>query len=406
MRNDMLQPRDEADVAEIIAATTGPLEPISGGSKRTIGRPVEGEALELAALRGILDYEPEELVLTARAATPLDQVDAVLGACGQRLAFEPPDWTALLAESPESPAAPRATLGGAIAANASGSRRVSAGAARDHFLGFRAVSGRGERFKAGGRVVKNVTGYDLPKLIAGSWGTLAVLTEVTVRVHPLPEHERTLRVPPRSGDGAVAAAVRAMAAALGSQCEVSAAAYSPRTGLALRLEGFAPSVQARSGMLLEVLADAARAAGEIALREAFWERDEDSRRLWREIGGVHPLAGYPIVWRLSTAPSEAPRIIAQLDPQDYLLDWGGGLLWIAAAQADAARVRGALASGPAAARAGPSGTHGHATLLKAPREVRAALPVFQPLAAPLASLTARLKGAFDPGDRLNRGRMS
>ncbi|MGH8259270.1 MAG: FAD-binding protein, partial [Steroidobacteraceae bacterium] len=240
---DMLQPRDEADVAEIIATTDCPLEPLAGGSKRAVGRPVTGEVLDLGALRGILSYEPDELIITARAATPLDEIEAALRAEGQRLAFEPPDWTALLA-APAMPGATtatadaplsavRPTIGGVLAANASGSRRLTAGAARDHFLGFRAVSGRAERFKAGGRVVKNVTGYDLPKLLAGSWGTLAVLTEVTVRVHPLPECERTLLL----ALAAPSAAVGALGAALASACEVSAAAFSPRFGAALRLEG-------------------------------------------------------------------------------------------------------------------------------------------------------------------------
>ena len=189
----MLAPRDEADLAELVAATRAPLEPVAGGSKRCVGRPVAAEALDLSALRGILDYEPRELVLTARAATPLEEIEGALAAHSQRLAFEPPDWTRLLATRG------RPTLGGTLAANASGSRRITAGAARDHFLGLRAVSGRAERFKAGGRVVKNVTGYDLPKLLAGSWGTLAVLTEVTVRVHPAPEQDRTLLVEAPAG---------------------------------------------------------------------------------------------------------------------------------------------------------------------------------------------------------------
>jgi len=373
----MLQPRDEADVAEIIAATDCPLEPVAGGSKRAVGRPVEAETLDLAALRGILDYEPAELVLTARAATPLEEIEAMLREHGQRLAFEPPDWTALLG------VAARPTLGGALAANASGPRRIAAGAARDHFLGLRAVTGRGERFKAGGRVVKNVTGYDLPKLLSGSWGTLAVLTEATVRVHPLPERERTLVIPAATP----AAAVSVMSAALGSACEVSSAAFAPGIGVALRLEGFAPSVAARSDALLDELA-----AG-IGVHDRHWLEDAASRRLWREIGEAQSLAQHAVVWRLSVPPSEAPRILERIEPQDYLLDWGGGLVWIGADQADVGRVRGAL-------------TAGHAMLFKAPRDVRAAMPVFQPLPAALAALAARVKAAFDPANRLNPGRMN
>ncbi len=369
----MLCPRDEADLVEILAGATGALEPVAGGSLRSIGKPVAGEILDLSRLAGIVDYEPEELVLTARAATPLEAVERVLGEHRQRLGFEPPDWAPLLGS------AGRATLGGVLAANASGSRRISAGAARDHFLGFHAVSGRGERFKGGGRVVKNVTGYDLPKLLAGSWGTLAVLTEVTVRVSPAPEHERTLilaAIDPAS-------AVRAMAEALGSSCEVSAAAFVPRRGVALRLEGFTASVAARAAALLERLGPRQDASLE----------DGDSRRFWAAVGTAQMLAASPIVWRLSVPPSDAAGIIERLAPDDYLLDWGGGLIWLGCDRADEAQVRGALQSG-------------HALLVKAPPAVRAAVPVFQPLAAPLAALVGRLKAAFDPHARLNPGRMS
>jgi glycolate dehydrogenase FAD-binding subunit len=368
----MLAPRDEADLAEIVATTDRPLEPFSGGTKRGIGRPVAAQALDLSALSGILDYEPRELVLTARAATPLEEAQRALSEHSQRLAFEPPDWNRLLA------AHGRATLGGVLAANQSGSRRVAAGAARDHFLGFRAVSGRAERFKAGGRVVKNVTGYDLPKLLAGSWGTLAVLTEVTVRVHPLPEYECTLLLPIDD----VAAAVRTMSAALGSACEVSAAAFLPRRGVALRLEGFPLSVAARTAMMLEQLG-----APDVERLET-----QRSRTFWHAVGSVHTLAESPVVWRLSVPPSDAARIIERLAPREYLLDWGGGLIWVGAQDADVGRVRGALESG-------------HATLVKAPADVRAATSVFQPPPPALAGTVARVKAAFDPRARLNPGRM-
>jgi glycolate oxidase FAD binding subunit len=369
----MLRPRDEADLAEIIAGTSAALEPVGGGSLRSIGRPVQGEMLDLSALEGILDYEPDELVLSARAATPLVAIESALRERRQRLAFEPPDWAPLLGSTGA------ATLGGLLAANASGSRRLTGGAARDHFLGFRAVSGRGERFKGGGRVVKNVTGYDLPKLLAGSWGTLAVLTEVTVRVSPAPEHERTF-ILQAAGPSA---AVDTMAIALGSQCEVSAAAFVPRRGVALRLEGFAPSVAARAAALLEGL----------GRPEGTWLEQDESRTFWSAVGAVEPLQARSIIWRLSVPPGDAAAIIERLAPVDYLLDWAGGLIWIACEEADAESVRGAL-------------RRGHARLIKAPPAVRAAAQVFEPLAAPLAAVVARLKAAFDPGARLNPGRMS
>ncbi|HUN74764.1 MAG TPA: FAD-binding protein [Steroidobacteraceae bacterium] len=368
----MLRPRDEADLAEIIVGTACALEPVAGGSLRSIGKPVDAEVLDLSALEGILAYEPDELVLCARAATPLATIEQTLRERRQRLAFEPPDWAPLLASTA------RPTIGGVLAANASGSRRLTGGAARDHFLGFRAVSGRGERFKGGGRVVKNVTGYDLPKLLAGSWGTLAVLTEVFVRVVPAPEHERTLLL---QSEGP-ATAVIAMTSALDSQCEVSAAAFLPRRGVALRLEGFAASVAARAAALLERL----------GRPDGTWLEQAESRAFWVAVGAVQPLHAHSIIWRMSVPPSDAAAIIEQLAPLDYLLDWGGGLIWIACEEPDAPRVRGAL-------------RRGHATLIKAPPAARAATAVFQPLAAPLAAAASRLKAAFDPAGRLNPGRM-
>jgi glycolate oxidase FAD binding subunit len=370
---ETLRPRDEADLAELIATHAGPLEVVGAGSKRAIGRPMEAALLDLGALRGVIAYEPDELVFTAHAATPLADIEPLLQAERQRLAFEPPDPRPLLA----STAPP--TIGGVLAANASGSRRLTAGAARDHFLGFRAVNGRGERFKAGGRVVKNVTGYDLPKLLAGSWGTLAVLTEVTVRVVPAPEADCTLVLEPCTP----AHAVQLFKRALDSTCEVTAAALVPHRGLALRLEGFERSVQSRCARLIGTLG-----AGDHVRLEG-----DESRRWWHEVAAARALAEQPVVWRVSLPPSEAARVIEALAPTQYLLDWAGGLLWLGVAHADPARVRGALRGG-------------YATLIKAPEAVRASVSVFQPPTGALATLAARLKVAFDPHARLNPGRMS
>jgi glycolate oxidase FAD binding subunit len=370
----MLSPRDEQDLADCLAARSAPVEIIGAATKRAVGRPVEAELLSVAALAGILAYHPEELVLTARAATPLATIVDALAASGQRLAFEPCDHNVLLnAEGCQ-------TLGGVLSANLAGSRRVTAGAARDHFLGFRAVNGRGECFKAGGQVVKNVTGYDLPKLLAGAWGTLAVLTEVTVRAVPLAEHECTLALPERSA----ANAVRLMTQALGSTHEVSAAAYDPATErVLLRLEGFAPSVAARAAAL-------AKSCDSDAM-----ERIEGpaSRTLWRELGGAASLADCDCVWRLSVPPTDAPRVLEQLGASRYLLDWGGGLIWYGDAQVDATKVRDSLRAGS------------HATLMKASPADRARVPVFQPQSPALTALAARIKHAFDPRGLLNPGRM-
>jgi glycolate oxidase FAD binding subunit len=372
VESSRLVPRDAADVAAIVAGAQRPLEPVGGGSKRQIGKPVDADVLDLRALAGIVAYEPAELVLTAHAATPLAVIDSALAAHSQRLAFEPPDFGALLGS-----AAPQ-TIGGVLAANLAGSRRVTAGAARDHFLGLRAVNGRGEAFKAGGKVVKNVTGYDLPKLLAGSWGTLAVLTEVTIRVAPAPELDRTLVV----AAGSAGECLALLGAALRSPHDVSAAGIDPELGSLLRLEGFAASVEART----RALTDELRCEPSAVLEGAA------SRDCWQGIAGGAALAASPVIWRISVPPADAPRVLERLEAERYLVDWGGGLILAAYETVDAARVRGAL-------------TAGHATLWKAPAEARAVQPVFQPQSPAIAAAAARLRHAFDPRGILNPGRM-
>src|SRR4029453_10899227 len=213
---DTLKPGDGKDVEAAVQwalAEGKALELVGQGSKRAIGRPAQTDlTLDLSGLSGVTLYEPEELVLSAKAGTPLAEIEALVASKGQQLAFEPMDYGPILGGTPG-----RGTIGGALAANLSGPRRIKAGAARDHFLGVSAVSGRGEIFKSGGRVVKNVTGYDLCKLIAGSWGTLAAMTEVTIKVLPSPETEATVLI----AGLAPAQAVDAMTGAMGSSCDVS-----------------------------------------------------------------------------------------------------------------------------------------------------------------------------------------
>jgi len=367
-----IRPANEAELVELLRAPGPAFELVAGGSKRGIGRPVQGPILDLSAFSGIVDYQPGELVLTARPATALTHIESLLAAQRQRLAFEPPS-SALFEPSCDQ------TLGGVLMANSSGSRRVSAGSARDHFIGLRAVNGRGEAFVGGGRVVKNVTGFDLPKALAGSWGTLAVLTEVTVRLVPSAEFERTvlLTVP------SVAAAVALCSQALGSMFEVSSAAFVPARGVALRLEGLVTSVQSRVSGLLSLV----NRTPDCVLDGAV------SGQFWREVGAALALAQFPVIWRLSVAPGQAARILGEIEPAAFQLDWGGGLIWVGADTVERSRIRGALRGG-------------HATLIRAPDAERRAGGVFEPQAPALAAIAARFKAAFDPDERLNPGRMS
>jgi glycolate oxidase FAD binding subunit len=372
-----LRPGNEAELVELLRLPGPAFELVAGGTKRGVGKPVEAATLDLSALRGIVDYQPGELVLTVRPATALAEIEALLATQRQRLAFEPPkfesDRATLLDPTRHQ------TLGGVLMANSSGSRRVTAGSARDHFIGLRAVNGRGEAFVGGGRVVKNVTGFDLPKALAGSWGTLAVLTEVTVRLVPAAEFERTLLFASVSA----AAAVSLCSQALGSMFEVSSAAFVPGRGVALRLEGLATSVESRLAGLLAALNQAPAAVLDGA----------DSAAFWQQVGAAAALARFPVIWRLSVPPRQAARILDEIEPEDFQLDWGGGLIWIGAQQVDARRVRGALRGG-------------HATLVRAPLAERRISSVFEPQAPAIAAIAARFKAAFDPQDRLNPGRMN
>ncbi|MFL5049440.1 MAG: glycolate oxidase subunit GlcE [Xanthobacteraceae bacterium] len=401
---DTLKPRDAKDVEDAVQwalAQSKALEIVGGGSKRAIGRPAQTDlTLDLSGLSGVTLYEPEELVLSARAGTPLAEVEALIAAKDQMLAFDPMDYGPLLG-GPSG----RATIGGVLAANLSGPRRLKAGAARDHFLGFSAVSGRGEIFKSGGRVVKNVTGYDLCKVMAGSWGTLAALAEVTIKVLPRPETEETVTVLGLDDR----TAVTAMSAAMGSAAEVSGAAHLPgkvaqqalagadgtRAVTALRLEGVPASIAHRRRVLEAVL----KPFGTIAVLEA-----QQSRALWLKVRDVTPFASGGTadtpVWRISTAPAKGAELggmIAGAADAALLYDWAGGLVWAALPASDdaaASLVRRAVAA-----------CGGHATLIRAPAAVRAAVAVFEPQEPALAALTKRVKESFDPNGVLNPGRM-
>ncbi len=404
MTGDVLRPADAAQVQEVVAwaaAEEQPLSIVGGRSKAALGRPNEADrVLDLSALGGIILYEPEELVFSAGAGTPLDDIEALLAEHGQQLAFEPPDYGPLLGSAPGA-----ATIGGVLGCNLSGPRRIHAGAARDHFLGVRGVSGRGEGFKSGGRVVKNVTGYDMCKLLAGSYGTLAVMTEVTLKVLPAPEANCTVLVMGLDD----AAGVKLLTDASQTPHEISGLAHLPKgvaarielsalTGggaavSALRLEGPGPAVEHRAAALAGQFAE----SGPVERLEG-----ADSVVFWRQIRDVTPFAGEGarILWRLSLPPSAGSEVVRRLsaaaEVQAYY-DWAGGLVWLSLApssDADHERVRAAVAD-----------SGGHALLVRAPPEVRAQVPVFQPQGQALARLNARIKDSFDPRRVLNPGRM-
>jgi glycolate oxidase FAD binding subunit len=391
---DMIKPPNAAALLDTVAwamSTKTPLELVGRGSKRALGRPVQSaHLLDVGALSGIASYEPAELVLTAAAGTPLAEIEAALAACDQHLAFEPPDYALLLGGAPGGQ-----SVGGIVASNFAGPRRLSAGAVRDHLLGFAGVSGRGEAFKSGGKVVKNVTGYDLSKLVCGSWGTLAVLTEVTFKVLPRPEATVTMLLRGLGADRAV----EAMSRALGSAHEVSAAAWVPEslldtTGIAnsgsvtaLRLEGPPPSVEFRAEALTRLFGTAERIEGDA------------SARFWRAIRDAEPFAADPstLVWKISVPPNAGAAIVAAYPQAPSLLDWGGGLVWLAlppSPDAGAVRLRALVAA-----------HGGHATLIRADTATRAAVPVFEPQPGPLGDLGRRVKQAFDPEGILNPGRI-
>jgi len=406
---DTLKVRDANDVEQAVrAALAGeqPLEIIGHGSRRLIGQPMATNALlDLSDLNAVTSYEPSELVITVQAGAPLADVVSLIDSKNQQFAFEPVSTAALLG-TPNL-----GTIGGMIGAGLAGPRRIKAGGVRDHLLGAHAVSGFGDSFKAGGRVVKNVTGYDLCKLLAGSWGTLAVMTEVTLKVMPRPESERTLVLHALDD----VAANRAMTTALGSPFDVTGAGHLPNSafravlgGLGdlgnrqqavtlLRLEGITASVAHRADALArllapfgpaEILADAASAA------------------IWSSIRDVQPFAangalGAWPVWRIVCPPASGGALGRQLARDtggDVIYDWGGGLIWAALPpkpDAHAALVR---------QRVGAVG--GHAALLRAPVEVRRNVDVFHPQQGGLAGLSERVRHSFDPNNILNRGRLA
>ncbi|ALN72343.1 glycolate oxidase subunit GlcE [Aureimonas sp. AU20] len=400
---DCLRPDSVQALRDMVAEALAREEPLAvegQGSKAGLGRPVQAaRTLSLTGLSGVNFYEPEELVISAKAGTPIAEIEALLAERGQRFDFEPMDYGPLHGRP-----AGQGTIGGVLACNLSGPRRLKQGAARDHILGVTAVSGRGEIFRSGGRVVKNVTGYDLSKGMAGSFGTLAVFADVIFKTMPRSPAETTLIV----RDLADGEAAEAMSAALGSSVEASGAAHLPYgvagrvldgalgrdPATAIRLDGFGPSVSARAAHLGTALARVGR------LERLEGERSE---AFWRDIRDVAPFADGTDspVWRVSLPPMAGPDFVMALRMNaaaDAFYDWQGGLVWL---RMDAGLAEADLIRALVARHGG-----GHATLVRAPEGERLSLPVFQPQPGPLAALSRRLKDQFDPAGILNPGRMA
>jgi glycolate oxidase FAD binding subunit len=398
-----IRPVDERECSRVLAeatATHTPIAVVGSGSKQQIGRPMHTAAnVSTKGLRGVTLYEPSEMVMSARAGTPLEQIEDALAARGQMLAFEPLDLAGLTGGE-----AGQGTIAGVFATNIAGARRIRVGASRDHVLGVRAINGRGEIFKSGGRVMKNVTGYDLCRGLSGTWGTLAVMSEVTFKVVPTPEDTATLILLGLPDE----IAVEVLCGAMATPFEISGAVHlqSPmvarlwheglrrqgRALTALRLENFTKSVAYRTTRLKEHL----KAYGEIHELDR-----ENSLAFWAELRQLSVLQGSTSpLWRISTSPSAGPKVAAAISAYmeaGAYYDWSGGLVWVEVlptTDAGAADIRRVIA------------THGgHATLIRAEPDVRSAVEVFQPLEAGLQKLTRKLKAAFDPAGILNPGRM-
>lgn len=390
-----MKPKSEAELSEMIRATDGPLC-VQGGATR--GMRCAGDVLETTGLSGVSLYDPGALTLVAGAGTTLTEVENLLEKEGQRLAFEPRRLNRLQGTSGET------TLGGIVATNSAGPARIALGNCADHLLGIRFVNGVGEIVKNGGRVMKNVTGYDLVKLMAGSHGTLGVLTEVSLKVLPRPETEATLAITGQTP----AEAQAMMARALGSPFEVTGAVHIPGGDTLLRIEGFEASVSYRAGKLSELT------GAELSLQ------GDASRSRWTELRDLTMFAGHQAVWRVSMKPSDTPEFLeclAQMHGYDVFLDHGGGQLWIAA---DEKHLELAASYGDDGlttdANEGARVLHAHlqhnaglikgdAFMVKVPGGLNQELFRFHPQSPTLAKIQSGLRAQFDPRGILNSGLM-
>jgi glycolate oxidase FAD binding subunit len=372
----VIAPETEQGIADAVLRAAGPLLVQGNGTKAAMLRPVQAaETLSTANLTGITLYAPNELVMSAKSGTLLADIESTLAARGQQMIGEPPH---IHGENQ--------TIGGIFATNLSGPRRVTGGAMRDHILGIRCVNGRGEIQNFGGRVLKNVTGLDIAKFLTGSFGTLAIITEVTFKILPIAEATGTLVIPNIEPE----AAVKILSAGLGSPFSVSGAAYLPAIKTAyLRIEDFAPSVKYRTEKLASQLRD--HGAAEILDTKA-------SHTLWRDIRDRKPLAPGAAIWRISAPPSSGPKILRALEAHGLtgFFDWGGGLLWLSGPATEAAHD---------AVRAAALANAGTWWLMDARPPLRAAVDVLPPEPPALAAISARVRETFDPRGLFNPGKL-
>jgi len=411
--SDTIQPTSADDVLDTLKwglAEKATFDVTGAGSKQGFGHDVQADhKLDLSKLSGIDFYQPEELVLSAGPATSMDEITKLLNDRNQQLAFEPPNLSAHFGGTGGA-----GSLGGVLACDLAGPRRVKIGSARDHFLGFDAVSGRGEVFKSGGRVIKNVSGFDLSKLMAGSFGTLAVMTRVIVKTLPAPEKIRTVLIGGDTGDRAIQLGIERLMTAMNSPHDISGAAYvpenlGPRSSVdlvngagcgvaAIRIEGPPSSVHFRCQAIKDMFASAAFSEElHTANSKKFWQEIRDVDALKPEFNKPSDRAA---LWRLSVPPSMGAHVAAHIlnqCPGNVVFDWGGGLLWLSvSADNNASNV---------IVRSVVGSVQGHATLISAPSAIKQLVPVFHPLPGPLATLSIKIRSAFDPEGLLNPGRM-
>jgi glycolate oxidase FAD binding subunit len=384
--------------AEVIDAVNGardwksPLNIVGNRTKRNLGRPVAnwGTVLDVSGLKGIVDYRPEELIITAKPGTPVAEIVAALAEKNQRLGFDPPDLGPLFGAAPNA-----GTIGGAISCDLNGSSAVRYGRVRDHLLGIRAVNGFGEAFKAGGKVVKNVTGFDIPKLVCSAFGTLCVLTEATFRVFPKSKRAATFAIAGASAEESLALLRRVWTSPL----EPTGLAYLPSNAAkSVGLSSDGVLIRLSDGVLIRLEGAAMPLEEKRAALRVFLDRTEiaeleDGDTVFAAVGSATPFAGSSLdVWCIAIPPAHAASLARELNASLWYADWAGGLIWAAVENSDSIHA--------VAAR-----HEGHATLVRANEDTRNRIAPFPPLSSERLTLTRAVKAAFDPLGLFNPGRM-